>query len=138
MGEDDDEGLVLIQPEFQDMLKDPEALYKEVVEQITRIREVRAYSENYREQLQEAKQAIARNETILDRVLAQNHKSTPPGTPSPKGTQRTSKLLDLPLFDRGNKNGSTFDNWLVQVKNKLRGNADSYSTEDLKIIYAAG
>ena len=27
---------------------------------------------------------------------------------------------------------------MVQVKNKLRGNADSYPTEDLRIIYVAG
>ncbi|KAH0543434.1 hypothetical protein GP486_008577, partial [Trichoglossum hirsutum] len=27
---------------------------------------------------------------------------------------------------------------LVQVENKLRGNTDAYSTEDLKIIYVAG
>jgi hypothetical protein len=28
-----------------------------------------------------------------------------------------------------------FDDWLVQIKNKLQGNADIYLTKDLKIIY---
>jgi len=42
------------------------------------------------------------------------------------------------LFNGAPKDSISFDNWLIQVKNKLRGNADSYSTEELKIIYAAG
>ncbi|KAH0551105.1 hypothetical protein GP486_007549 [Trichoglossum hirsutum] len=32
----------------------------------------------------------------------------------------------------------TYNNWLVQVENKLRSNADAYLTKDLKIIYVAG
>jgi hypothetical protein len=41
-------------------------------------------------------------------------------------------LLDLTLFygDR-----TVFDDWLVQIKNKLQGNANIYLIEDLKIIY---
>ena len=58
------------------MIKDPETLYEEIVELITKTRDLRAHSENYREQLREARQAVARNEAILDRVLAQNHGST--------------------------------------------------------------
>jgi hypothetical protein len=136
--DDDTERLALTRAEFQDMLKDPETLYNEIVELILKMREVRAHSENYREQLQEAKQAITRNENVLDRVLAQNREPTPLGTPSPEGTRRPGKLPDPPLFDGSSKDGPTFENWLIQVKNKLRGNADSYPTEDLKIIYAAG
>jgi hypothetical protein len=48
------------------------------------------------------------------------------------------KLLDSPLFDSSCKDKTTYDNWLIQVKNKLCRNADAYSTEDLQIIYAAG
>ena len=55
--------------------------------------------------------------------------------PSPKGTRHTDKLPDPSLFNESSKDRPTFDNWLVQVKNKLQGNVDSYSTEDLKIIY---
>jgi hypothetical protein len=53
-------------------------------------------------------------------------------------TQNRRSTRNTPLFDGSNKDGVTFDNWLIQVKNKLRGNADAYPTEDLKIIYAAG
>ena len=31
-----------------------------------------------------------------------------------------------------------FDDWLIQIKNKLRGNANYYPSKDLKIIYVAG
>ncbi|KAI9786226.1 MAG: hypothetical protein M1839_007636 [Geoglossum umbratile] len=42
------------------------------------------------------------------------------------------------FFDGRSKDSTTYNNWVIQVKNKLRGNSDSYPTEDLKIIYAAG
>jgi hypothetical protein len=47
------------------------------------------------------------------------------------------KLSDLSLFNSSGKNETTYDNWLIQVKNKLWGNIDAYSTEELRIIYAA-
>jgi hypothetical protein len=46
---DEDTSLVFTKDEFQEMLKDPEALYDEIVELITKTRDLRAYSENYRE-----------------------------------------------------------------------------------------
>jgi DNA repair exonuclease SbcCD ATPase subunit len=69
---EEDKGLALTRAEFQDMLKDLDTLYKETLELITKIKDLRAYSENYCEQLQEAKHALSRNETILDRVLTQH------------------------------------------------------------------
>ncbi|KAI9775774.1 MAG: hypothetical protein M1839_000902 [Geoglossum umbratile] len=36
------------------------------------------------------------------------------------------------------KDRIAYDNWLIQVKNKLLDNMDLYPTEDLKIIYTAG
>ena len=48
------------------------------------------------------------------------------------------KLPDPSLFDGSGKDGTTYDNWLIQVKNKLRGNVDAYPTKELRIIYAAG
>jgi hypothetical protein len=123
---DDDDATELTKAEFNELLKDPEALYREVVELINRTRDLRAYSENYQEQLHEAKQALRRS-------------GTADGTPAPhESARRTTKLPDPPLFDGSNKEGVTYNNWLIQVKNKLRGNADAYPTEDLKIIYAAG
>jgi hypothetical protein len=50
----EDKGLALTQTEFQDMLKDLDTLYKETLKLITRIKDLRVYSENYCKQLQEA------------------------------------------------------------------------------------
>jgi hypothetical protein len=48
---EEDEELILIWAEFEDMPKNPKTLYKEIVELITRIRDLRAYGKNYQEQL---------------------------------------------------------------------------------------
>jgi hypothetical protein len=60
-----------------------------------------------------------------------------PGSPTshaPFGGTRVAKLPDPTLFT-GDR--TVFDNWLVQIKNKLRGNTNSYPSEDLKIIYVS-
>jgi hypothetical protein len=136
---DEDERPFLTKTVFQDMLKDPDFFYNDLNELLHKTADLKAHAENYRKQLQEARQAITRNEAILDRVLAQNPEPTSARTsPSPESSRRPGKIPDPPLFDGTSKDGSTFDNWLIQVKNKLRGNAESYPTEDLKIIYVAG
>jgi hypothetical protein len=119
------------------MLEDPENLYTEVIELITRLRDQRAYTENYREQLQEARQAIQRHEAVIERLVAQEGTASS-SSPAPEAARRTTKLPDLPLFDGSNKDGVTYDNWLIQLKNKLRGNPNAYLTEELQIIYTAG
>jgi hypothetical protein len=48
------------------------------------------------------------------------------------------KLSNLLLFNSSNKNRVIYDNWLIQLKNKLRGNLDTYLIEELRIIYAVG
>jgi hypothetical protein len=134
--DDEEQNPRLTRAEFEAMLEDPEALYSEVVELIKKLRDQRAFSENYREQLHEAKQAIRRHEAVIERLVVQER--TPIGSsPAPEGTRHTTKLPDPPLFDGGNKDGTTYDNWLIQLKNKLRGNPDAYPTEELQIIYAA-
>jgi hypothetical protein len=121
---EDEEAPGLTEAEFYEKLKDPKTLYQEIAELIQQAKDLRAIGENYREQMVEAKQAL--------------RDSIATGTPAPhEGARRTTKLPDPPLFDGTSKDGVTFDNWLIQVKNKLRGNADAYPTEDLKIIYAA-
>src|SRR4051794_4845864 len=126
----------LTRAEFEAMLEHPETLYSEVVELIEKLRDQRAFSENYREQLHKAKQAIQRHEAVIERLVAQD--STPIGSsPAPESTHRTTKLPNPPLFNGSNKDGITYDNWLIQLKNKLRGNSDAYPTEELQIIYAA-
>ena len=52
--------------------------------------------------------------------------------------RRPVTLPDPPVFEGNVPDGISLDNWLIQVRNKLRGNAELYHSEDLKIIYAAG
>ena len=67
---EEEEGLALTKAGFQEMLKDPEALYEEIMELISKTRNFQAYNENYREQLQEAKQALRKSEVIINKFLA--------------------------------------------------------------------
>jgi hypothetical protein len=123
--DEDEEAIGLTEAEFNEKHKDPKKLYEEIVELINRAKTLKAINENYHEQVLAAKQATCN--------------STPSETPAPhNGTRRSTKLPDPPLFDGSSKDGVTYDNWLIQVENKLRGNADAYPTEDLKIIYVAG
>ena len=48
------------------------------------------------------------------------------------------KLPDLPKFSGKTATSTSFENWLVQVKNKLYSNHDYFQTEDLKVIYISG
>jgi hypothetical protein len=130
-----EEGPALSKAEFQELLRNPEALYEEIVELILKTRDILAHSENYRDQLRETKQALRKNEAIIEKLIAQPAGMT--GSPAPEG-RRSVKLPDPPIFEGTTKDGITFDNWLVQIKNKLRGNSDAYQTEDLKIIYVSG
>ncbi|KAH0562728.1 hypothetical protein GP486_002611 [Trichoglossum hirsutum] len=111
----DEEAPELTEVEFYEKLKNLKTLYQEIAELI---------HENYYEQMIEAKQAL------YDNIATR--------TPAPhKGACHTIKLPDLLLFDGTSKDEVTFNNWLIQVKNKLRGNVDAYPTKDLKIIYIA-
>jgi hypothetical protein len=57
---------------------------------------------------------------------------------SDTGALYTTKLLDLSLFDSSSKDRTTYNNWLIQVKNKLYRNTDFYPIEKLYIIYTVG
>src|ERR1700745_1985346 len=84
--DEDEEAPGLTEAEFYERLQDPKALYQELVELIQRTRDLKAFSENYREQLYEVKQTL-RNGTAT-------------GTPAPhEGARRTTKLPAPPLFD---------------------------------------
>src|SRR4051794_14162910 len=72
----EDERPALMKAEFQDLLEHPEMLYKEIVELITKARDLRAYGENYREQLQETKRALQKSEVILNKFISQPHGHT--------------------------------------------------------------
>jgi hypothetical protein len=40
--------------------------------------------------------------------------------------RRLVKLPDPPIFEGITKDSITFNNWLVQIKNKLRSNSNAY------------
>ena len=44
---EEEEGPALLKAEFQELLRNPEALYKEIIELILKTRDILAYSENY-------------------------------------------------------------------------------------------
>ena len=48
----------LLKAKFQELLRNPEALYKEIIKLILKTRDILAYSENYQDQLRETKQAL--------------------------------------------------------------------------------
>ena len=52
------DGPVPTRAEFQEMLKDPDALYEDIIELIEKSRDFRAHRDNYREQLIEVKQTM--------------------------------------------------------------------------------
>jgi len=60
---------------------------------------------------------------------------TPASTHVQASGSRVIKLPDPPLFSGADP--SLFDDWAIQVKNKLRGNAESYPDELLKILYVS-
>ena len=80
------------------------------------------------------KQALCKNEAIIDKLLEQLVGYTQLETPASKG-RYIVKLPNPPLFKGRIKDSITFNNQVIQVKNKLRGNLDLYSSKDLKIIY---
>ena len=53
-----EEGPALLKAKFQELLRNPEALYKEIIKLILKTRNILAHSENYRNQLRETKQAL--------------------------------------------------------------------------------
>jgi hypothetical protein len=107
------------------------------------------------ERMADEKDTAQRNRAIIDRLLARedvlveernerrsvNRDNTPAtartsNSLAEPGLTRVAKLPDPPLFSGEDR--AMFDDWLVQVKNKLRGNHEMYPTESLKIIYVAG
>jgi hypothetical protein len=90
------------------MLKDFDALYKDIIKLIRKTREIREYRDNYREQLHEARQAIQRNEVVLNWVIAQE--GTLSSSLQLENARCTIKLLDSSLFDGSCKDKTIYDN----------------------------
>jgi hypothetical protein len=94
------------------------------------------------ERMAEAKATAIRNMKLMDRFLDEEplraavpREDTPASHQTTGGGSRVAKLPDPPLFSGEDR--TLFDDWLVQIKNKLRGNEDFYPTEVLKIIYVS-
>jgi hypothetical protein len=93
------------------------------------------------EEYEKLKEDNQRYKGMVDRLMQVPAALSPSPSPEPSqsrqgspGGVRVAKLPDPTLF-AGDR--TVFDDWLVQIKNKLRGNADSYPSEDLKIIYVS-
>jgi hypothetical protein len=66
-----------------------------------------------------------------------SHSYSHPGSPVPEASSRGTRIAKLPDLTLFTGDRTVFDNWLIQIKNKLQGNTASYPTEDLKIIYVS-
>jgi hypothetical protein len=55
---EEEEGPALSKADFQELLRSPEALYKEIIKLILKTYNIFAYSKNYYNQLRETKQAL--------------------------------------------------------------------------------
>jgi hypothetical protein len=108
--------------ELQDLMEQPKILYKEIMKVMQALRNQNDRYQRLRSQYLATKAELAKSEVTIDRLMARQR------TESPAEARRVLKLLDPPRFSGQLTNGTTFDNWLIQVKNKIRGNEDHYPT----------
>ncbi|KAH0548221.1 hypothetical protein GP486_008067 [Trichoglossum hirsutum] len=80
--------------------KDSKTLYHEITKLIQQAKNLRTFSENYREQLVETKQALQCSKTAGSMPVSSEGR-------------RSTKLPDPLLFNGSIKDGVTYDNWLV-------------------------
>jgi hypothetical protein len=134
----DEEGTDLTWEEFQQMITDPKLLYREVVEVIQNLRDLNGRHEGLRTQHKENKTKIQKLQEALIKGLLEGpgRQATPSDTS--EAVRRSAKIQDPAKFSGKFDNGTAFDDWLVQVKNKLRGNRDWYDTAESRLIYVAG
>jgi hypothetical protein len=127
--------------EFQEMILDPRGLYGEVVELMQSLRDINYRHQELKDRFKEKTTEALKQEALIEGLLArQSRQSTPSNNTSDAiaSGKRSTKLPDPPKFSGKLESGTTFEDWLVQVKNKLRGNQDHYTTEDIRVIYVAG
>ena len=90
-----------------------------------------------RTQLQhQAEEAVEQKAIISSLIAGQTQQGTP--TSSVSLSRQSARLPDPPKFDGKLDLGTTFENFLVQVQNKIIGKDDYYPTERIKVIYIAG
>jgi Zinc knuckle len=110
---------------------DPRQLYTEIVEVVQNLRDLGVEHQQVRARLKESRKKV---EELTSQVNIQRQASVALSMSGDK----TVKLPDPPKFSGKTATGTSFEHWLVQVKNKLRGNHDHFQTEDLKVIYVSG
>jgi hypothetical protein len=89
--------------------------------------------ESMRDQYRESKAKVTQLEATVEGLMARQLRQR---SETPQEGRRIIRLPDPPMFS-GQLAETSFDDWLVQIKNKIRGNADQYPSEELKIIYIA-
>jgi hypothetical protein len=124
-------------------LKDINAIVKSHRTTSTKLVTLEEKHTTLQEEYEKLKEDNQRYKGMVDRLIQVPATPSPeppqsrqgsPASQAPSGGTRVAKLPDPTLF-AGDR--TVFDDWLVQIKNKLRGNADSYPSEDLKIIYVS-
>lgn len=111
---------------------DPKGLFQEIVDVVQNLRDLGIQHQHLRKRVRKQQDDIQIKDATIEGLMLRQRDTTPSESGNVK---RTTKLPDPPKFSGKLTNGTTFENWLVQVKNKLRGNSDHYPTEDLKVIY---
>jgi hypothetical protein len=97
-----------------------------------------ATTEHMMEESEQQKKVIKR---LLEDLEAQkgvarfDRQGSPVNDVTHASGSRVAKLPDPPLFSGADP--TLFDDWIIQIKNKLRGNAESYPNELMKILYVS-
>ena len=131
---DDEYRSDLSKAEFNALMKEPEILYKEIVEVIQQLREMNDRHRELQSRYRTTKAELIKSKTIIDSLTAQQARQR---TETPFEPRKAMKLPDLPWFSGELANKISFDNWLIQVKNKICGNEENCPSQDLKIIYVS-
>jgi Zinc knuckle len=138
---DDEEGSKLTWEEFQELSHDPKLLYKEVTEVMSHLKEMNERYYHMRDrhrkcqaELRKGQAELRKSEATIEGLLAQQVRQR---SETPSASTKVVRLPDPPMFSGQQDKTPAFDDWIVQIKNKLRGNADWYPTEELKVIYVA-
>jgi len=134
----DEDGTDLTWEEFQSMVKEsPKELYREIVEVIQSHRDINIRYQELKERYKKSKTEAQRHEAMIEGLLSRQIRQETPSEAA-GAHHRSAKIKDPAPFSGKLDSGTIFEDWLVQVKNKLRGNRDWYTTDELKLIYVAG
>lgn len=120
--------------------EDPKELYGEIVEVVQNLRDLSIIHQELRAQLKKVSKENDQNKAVIAGLTTNQRQRDNSEVRSTVGSEKKSiRLPEPPKFSgKTTAAGTSFENWLVQVKNKLRGNHDHFPNEDLKVIYVSG